>query len=292
MFTIRQAERRQAKLRLALTGVSGSGKSLGAINIAAGMGKKFVVIDTEHKSADLYADVAKYDVLTLDKPFTPEKYIQAINHCEQQGYEIIIVDSLSHAWAGEGGVLDMHEAATQASSSKNSYMAWKDVTPWQNKLVNTIIQSPAHIITTLRVKTHHDLIDVGGKKRPVKIGLAPIQKEGLEYEFTCVLSLDKDSYLYTSSKDRTNIFEGKHEKLSIETGKRIMEWLENGKSSEEVKQDEIRILHEQLVSSMTLESLRSAYKNAREKYPSEADAFLKIANERSELLKADGGMVS
>lgn len=292
MFTIRQAERRQAKLRLALTGVSGSGKSLGAINLAAGMGKRFVIIDTEHRSADLYANVAKYDVLTLDKPFTPEKYIQAINYCESQGYEIIVVDSLSHAWAGEGGVLDMHEAATQASSSKNSYMAWKDVTPWQNRLVNTIIQSTSHVIVTLRVKTHHDLVDVGGKKRPVKIGLAPIQKEGLEYEFTCVLSLDKDSYLYTSSKDRTGIFEGKHEKLSQETGKKIMEWLESGKSMEESRQEEISLLKEKLISCVTLESLRSAFRSAKDSYPAESESFLKIANERSELLKAEGEMVS
>jgi hypothetical protein len=292
MFTIRQAERRQAKLRLALTGTSGSGKSLGAINLAAGMGKKFVVIDTEHRSADLYADVAKFDVLTLDKPFTPEKYIGAINYCEKQGYEIIVVDSLSHAWAGEGGALDMHDAATQASSSKNSYMAWKEITPWQNRLVNTIIQSSAHIIVTMRVKTHYDVVDVGGKKRPIKIGLSPIQKEGMEYEFTAVLSLDKDSYLYTSSKDRTQIFEGKHEKLSQETGKKIMDWLESGKSIEESEKEEILELREKLIGCTTLELLRNAFKLAREKYPNESEGFLKIANERSELLKAEGGMVS
>jgi AAA domain len=292
MFSIRQAERRQAKLRLALTGTSGSGKSLGAINLAAGMGKKFVVIDTEHRSADLYADVAKFDVLTLDKPFTPEKYIQAINYCESQGYEIIIVDSLSHAWSGEGGALDMHDAATQASPSKNSYMAWKEITPWQNKLVNTIIQSTAHIIVTMRVKTHYDVVDVGGKKRPIKIGLSPIQKDGLEYEFTCVLSMDKDSYLYTSSKDRTSIFEGKHEKLSQDSGKRIMEWLESGKSIEESQKEEISMLRDNLISCVTLESLRSVFKMAKDKYPSEANSFLKIANERSELLKAEGEMVS
>src|SRR5690349_7608080 len=102
-FIIRKAERRQAKLKLALIGVSGSGKSLGAINIAKGMGGKFVVIDTEHGSADIYAKVADYDVLTLDKPFTPEKYINAIRACEDAGYTTIIIDSLSHAWAGEGG---------------------------------------------------------------------------------------------------------------------------------------------------------------------------------------------
>jgi hypothetical protein len=292
MFTIRQAERRQAKLRLALTGVSGSGKSLGAINLASGMGKKFVVIDTEHRSADLYAHIAKYDVLTLDKPFTPEKYIQAINYCESQGYEIIIVDSLSHAWAGEGGVLDMHDAATQASARKNSWTAWKDVAPWQNKLINTVIQSPAHIILTLRVKTHYDVVDVDGKKKPIKIGLSPIQKEGLEYEFTCVLSMDKDSYLYTSSKDRTGMFEGRHEKLSQETGKKIMEWLESGKSIAESNSEEIAALREQMIQCATIESLREIFRSAREKYPAEAESFLKIADDRSKLLKATGDMVS
>jgi hypothetical protein len=292
MFQIRKAERRQVKLRLALTGVSGSGKSLGAINLAKGMGGKFVIIDTEHTSADLYTHVADYDVLTLDKPFTPEKYIQAINQCEKHGYEIIIVDSLSHAWSGEGGALDMHDAATQASSSKNSYMAWKEITPWQNKLINTIIQSPAHIITTMRVKTHYDVVDIGGKKRPVKIGLAPIQKDGLEYEFTCVLSLEKDSYLYTSSKDRTGIFEGNHEKLSESSGKKIMEWLSCGKSMKEVEQEEISLLTNNITNCETIEALRVLFKNAKEKYPKHEDVFLKIANERSQLLKATEGTIS
>jgi len=292
-FIIRKAERRQVKLRLALTGVSGSGKSLGAINLAVGMGKKFVIIDTEHNSADLYTRVAEYDVLMLDKPFTPEKYIQAINQCESLGYEIIIVDSLSHAWAGEGGALDMHDAATQASASKNSYMAWKEITPWQNKLVNTIIQSPAHIITTMRVKTHYDIVDVGGKKRPIKIGLAPIQKEGLEYEFTVVLSMDKDSYLYSSSKDRTNIFEGKHEQLSQETGKRVIEWLNDGRSMEDVEREEVTGLIADINNSASIEALRSIFKSAKERYPARSDEFTKIATERSQLLKSNSeGMVS
>lgn len=284
MFHIRKAERRQAKLRLALTGVSGSGKSLGAINIASGMGGKFVIIDTEHKSADLYARVADFDVLLLDKPFTPEKYINAINYCEHRGYEIIIVDSLSHAWSGEGGVLDMHEAATQASSSKNSYMAWKDVTPWQNKLVNTIIQSPAHIITTMRVKTHHDIVDINGKKRPIKVGLAPIQKEGLEYEFTIVLALDKDSYLYTSSKDRTGLFEGNHEKLSKSTGNRIMEWLMDGKSQEQVDSEEIEHIKLSLMMANTIEALRTEYSSAKKRFPKLEPEFLLISTERNKQL--------
>ena len=122
MFNIRKAERRQAKLRLALIGVSGCGKSIGAINIALGMQQKFVVIDTEQKSADLYANIADFDVLTLDKPFTPDRYIEAIKQCEKAGYETIIIDSLTHAWSGEGGVLDIQDNVTQASRTKNSYL--------------------------------------------------------------------------------------------------------------------------------------------------------------------------
>jgi hypothetical protein len=292
MFQIRKAERRQAKLRLALMGVSGSGKSVGAINLAAGMGGKFILIDTEHRSADLYAHLADFDVINLDKPFTPEKYVQAINYCEERGYETIIIDSLSHAWSGEGGALDMHDMATNASPSKNSYMAWNEVTPWQNKLVNTIIQSPSHIIVTLRVKTHYDLVDIQGKKKPIKIGLAPIQRAELEYEFTTVLSIDKDSHLCTSSKDRTEIFEGKHEKISKETGRKIIEWLNNGKSFKEVEKEEVGKFTQDLESCSTMESLRTTFRIARDKYPSHYDSFLKICNERSQLLNPIGEMSS
>lgn len=285
-LVIRKAERRQAKLRLALTGVSGSGKSLGAINIAAGMGGKFVIIDTEHNSADLFSHVADYDVITLDKPFTPEKYLQAIDIAEKAGYTTIIIDSLSHAWAGEGGALDMHEAATQASASKNSYTAWKDITPWMNKLINAIIQSPLHIISTIRVKTHYEIVDVNGKKKPVKMGLEPIQKKDIEYEFTTVLTIDKDSHLYASSKDRTGIFEGKHETLSRDTGKQIMEWLNDGKSQDQVQREEITRFTNDMHNSETVEALRSVFKIAKEKYPAETENFTKIATERSQLLKA------
>ncbi len=284
MFNIRKAERRQAKLRLALTGVSGSGKTLGAINLASGMGGKIVVIDTEHKSADLYANVAEYDVLNLDKPFTPEKYIQAIQHCEDAGYNIIIIDSLSHAWAGEGGALDMHDNFTQASTSKNSYVAWKEVTPWQNKLINTIIQSSSHIIVTMRVKTQYEVLDNNGKKKIIKIGLAPIQREGMDYEFTTVLSLDKDSYLYTSQKDRTQIFEGNHERLSKETGKKLMEWLMSGKSNEEIEKEEIDQLKRNLEKAETIEVLRELYKKARNKFPKMSQDFLEISTQRNKEL--------
>jgi hypothetical protein len=284
MFSIRKAERRQAKLRLALIGVSGCGKSLGAINIASGMNQKFVVIDTEQKSADLYANVADFDVLTLDKPFTPDRYIEAIKQCERAGYETIIIDSLSHAWSGEGGVLDIQDTVIQASRTKNSYTAWKEVTPLHNKLVNAILHSTSHIIVTMRVKTHYEVVSENGKAKPIKIGLSPVQREGMDYEFTTVLDIDKDSHLYTSSKDRTQLFEGKHDKLTLETGKALLEWLNDGRSIKDVEAEEIEKIKNEMQMSMTLDKLRNEYSIAKKKYPHMEEEFLIIANDVKEKL--------
>ncbi len=286
-FIIRKAERRQAKLRLALTGVSGSGKTIGAINLAKGMSTRFVLIDTERKSADLYSHLADFDVLQLEKPFTPEKYIEAIHYCEEQEYELIIIDSLSHAWSGEGGVLDMQDNATKASSSKNSYTAWREVTPWQNKLVDAMLQSPAHIIATMRAKTHHDFVSDNGRMRPVKVGLAPVQREGMDYEFTVVLDIDKDSHLYNASKDRTQLFEGRPDKISVETGKKLINWLNEGRSIEEIEQEEIDHIKNTMLSA-TLDELRKEYVNAKTKYPKRESEFLQIANERKLALQNGG----
>lgn len=283
-FIIRKAERKQAKLRLALIGVAGCGKTTGAINIAAGMGGKTVIIDTERKSADLFCHLADYDVLDLEKPFTPEKYIKAIHQCESSGYEIIIIDSLSHSWSGEGGVLDMQDNATKASVSKNSYMAWREVTPWHNKLIDTMLQSSAHIIVTMRAKTQYEVINENGKLKPVKIGLAPVQRDGMDYEFTTVLDIDKESHLYSSSKDRTQLFEGKHEQLSRQTGEMLIKWLNDGRPLSEIEKDEIKSIKNKMLSS-TLEELRNVYSSARKKYPHRELELLHIANERKSILE-------
>jgi AAA domain len=286
MFTVRKAEKRKAKLRLALVGVGGSGKSIGAINIAIGMNKKFVVIDTENTSADLYASIGDFDVLELEKPYTPERYISAIQHCEKLGYGLIIIDSLSHAWSGEGGALDMHTKETEASRSKNSYMAWGKITPLHNRLINTMLQSACDIIVTMRAKTHYEIIDDGGRKRPVKLGLAPVQREGMDYEFTTVLDIDKDTHLYTCSKDRTQLFDGKHEKLSQETGKKLIEWLNDGKDVEQEQQEDVERIKKIMMSS-TLEGLRKEYSSAKNKYPHLEKEFLKIANERKSVIESE-----
>lgn len=224
-----KAERKKAKLRLALCGVSGSGKTYSALLMAQGIGGKVAMIDTENGSGELYANLCEYDVCQITAPYTPEKYIAAIHEAESAGYNIIIIDSLSHAWAGEGGLLDKHDAISKASRSGNSYTAWREVTPIHNKLVDSILQSPCHIIASMRSKTAYEVVDDGsGKKAPKKIGMAPVQRDGMEYEFTVVMDLAVESHIATASKDRTGMFDGQYFKPSMETGKQLLGWLESG----------------------------------------------------------------
>lgn len=229
MFT--KAERKKAKLRLALCGPSGSGKTFSALLIAQGLapGGKIALIDTENGSGELYSDVADYDVATLRPPFIPSRYMELIRGAEQAGYAVLVIDSLSHAWAGEGGILDMHDKAMLASRSQNSFAAWREVTPQHNALVEMILGANLHIITTMRTKTAYDMVDDGaGKKKPVKIGLAPVQRDGMEYEFTAVLDLSVEGHVATASKDRTRLLDGKHFVPTPATGETLKDWLESG----------------------------------------------------------------
>ena len=149
---IRKAERRKAKLRLGITGPAGSGKTYGALQIAFGLGGKIVLIDTENGSGDLYAGLGDYDVCTLEAPYSVQKYLEAINLCEKSGYNVIIIDSLSHAWAGAGGLLDMQG---HLADNMNSFSAWRKVTPLHNKLIDAMLSSKCHIIATMRSKTDY-----------------------------------------------------------------------------------------------------------------------------------------
>ena len=224
------ATRRKARLRLGIMGPSGSGKSWGALEVAAGLAPmdKVFVVDTERGSASLYADKGGFQVCELTDDFSPATYTAAIKAAEGAGAEVIILDSLSHAWEGVGGALDMVEAATARSKSGNSYTAWKEVTPAHRALVDAILQSPAHIIATLRVKTEYVIEkDERGKSMPRKVGLAPIQRAGLEYEFSVFLDLN-DAHMATPSKDRTGLFDGKVFQLGRDTGAKLKAWLESG----------------------------------------------------------------
>ncbi len=224
-----KAVRQKSKLRLALMGVSGSGKTYSALRLAKGLGGKIAFIDTESGSAQLYSNIADFDVLELGPPYTPTSYVNAIRAAEEADYEVLIIDSLSHAWAGEGGVLDRVEKITEASRSKNSFQAWNKGTKEQNMLVDKILSSNLHVICCIRSKTAYEIVEDNGKKRPVKFGLAPVQRDNLEYEFSLVMDISRDNHLATVSKNRTDLFNDEVPFMITEdTGKQLNKWLDSG----------------------------------------------------------------
>ena len=273
---IRKAERRRAKLRLALVGPTGSGKSFSSLQLGFGLGGKVGLIDTENGSGDLYADVGDYDIIPLDAPYTVSKYRDAIREFEQAGYSVIIIDSLSHAWVGEGGLLD--KQGRLAAKGGNSYTAWREVTPDHNRLVEQMLRSPAHIIATMRVKTEYVLeTNDKGRQVPRKVGLAPVQRDGLEYEFTVVLDIEAN-HVATAGKDRTRLFDGWADRISPETGKMLLNWLNTGAEPEVAPKkrtaaDFLAELHPRLMSIASEEEFE-----AIEKEPGVQWAFKNLSN--------------
>lgn len=234
--SLRKATRQKAKMRLGVSGPSGTGKTYSALKIASGMTSldKVAVIDTENGSADLYAHLGPYSVLPITAPYEPEKYIAAIKECERAGMEVIIIDSITHEWNGKGGCLEIHEAEVQKMRIPNSFTAWAKVTPRHQAFIDAILQASVHIITTVRSKTDYVLTEKNGKQIPQKVGLSAVTRDGFEYELTLSLDLDID-HKASASKDRTGLFMGSPGFIpSEETGKKILQWCESG--AEPIKQ--------------------------------------------------------
>jgi len=223
-----KATKRKARARIALAGPPGSGKTWTGLLFASVLGDKVAVIDTERGSASKYADAFQFDTIELTT-FEAEKYIEGIEAASAAGYDVLVIDSLSHAWAGKGGMLERVDNIAARSQSKNSYTAWRDATPVQNRLIDTILQAPMHIIATMRTKTEYVIEDDSrGKKVPRKVGLAPVQRDGVEYEFDVVGDMDPENRLIVS-KTRCPALTG----LVIEKpGKAVAEtikaWLTDG----------------------------------------------------------------
>jgi len=227
MLQLRKATRQKAKIRLGLSSVSGGGKTYSSILIAKGLATsmdKIALIDTENRSGDLYANLGDYNVITLEAPYTPERYIEAITACENAGMEVIIIDSITHEWDGKGGILEISNSMTG-----NSYTNWAKLTPRHQSFIDKILQCKAHVITTVRRKQDYEMTtNSQGKLVPQKVGLKEVTREGFEYELTVNLELDTN-HNATTSKDRTGLFIDKPEfKPSEETGKLLLDWCENG----------------------------------------------------------------
>ncbi|HHT9107106.1 MAG TPA: ATP-binding protein [Candidatus Wunengus sp. YC63] len=226
-----KAEKSLTKARICISGPAGSGKTYSSLIIATGLGSRIALIDSEHGSGALYSDKFNYDILRLSPPFECKKYIEAIKEAESCGYDVLIIDSLSHGWAGEGGLLDMKDKIIQ-SGKGNDWTAWRYVTPLHNQLVESILQSKCHIIATARSKMKYAPEEENGKIKKVrKIGLDPVLREGMEYEFTIVFDLSNE-HVATSSKDRTSLFDGQFFIPGKETGQKILSWLKQGSNNQ------------------------------------------------------------
>lgn len=226
-MAIRQATRKSAKLRLGIGGISGSGKTLGALKLAHGMTgdwKKICVIDTEHGSADCYADLGPYDVVPIDR-YSPQDYIDAIAEVVDSGrYEVMIIDSISHEWNGKDGCLELVDRIAEDGGG-STFTAWREVTRAHNSFVQAWLNAPLHVIATLQKKDAYDT-DRGkdGKIRPKKIGLKNIQRDGLDYEFTVLLDIALNHYC-TAVKDRTQLLDGRMRfHLDEEVGRLLRDW--------------------------------------------------------------------
>lgn len=232
MIQFKKATKHQAKLRLALIGLAGSGKTYSALAIGTSLveGGRVALIDTERGSASLYADKFSFDTLDLES-HSPDSYVEAIEAAEEAGYDVIVIDSLSHAWAGKDGALEQVDKIAKREGKSNNFTAWRDVTPKHNKLVDAIISCKAHVVVTMRSKMEYSLEkDDKGKSSVKKIGLAPIQREGLDYEMTVVGDMNLDHTLViTKSRclgavEVGEVIERPGEKIAL----KLRAWLNSG----------------------------------------------------------------
>lgn len=223
---LRTAERKRVKLRLNIASPSGFGKTYGALLLAYGITgnwQKIAVIDTENDSASLYAHLGQFETISLQPPYSPSRYIKAIKMAEEAGMEVIIIDSITHVWKGQGGLLEYQNALG------GRYQDWAKATPLYQQWLNTILQSPCHVITTCRKKQAYNIITEGNKTKVEKAGLDDEIRDGYEYEMTLALEITNDQHMVKASKDRTGLFTGKPAFIiTPETGKLIAEWCNEG----------------------------------------------------------------
>lgn len=245
---IKKAVKEQIFLRIGCAGPSGSGKTYSSLVLAqkfASSPDKIVLIDTERRSSLLYAGDFDFQVIELAPPYSPARYREAIKAAEEYGAEVLIIDSLTHAWAGEGGMLEEHDK--WSAKEKNSFAAWRHITPDHNRLVDSLLAFPGHVIATMRTKSQYEITeDSRGKKAPKKIGLAPIFRDGIEYEFTLVFDLDIEGNLASASKDRTKLFMGQApHQITIDTAQQLIDWMEGGITVKEAILNEINAANDE-----------------------------------------------
>lgn len=262
------AQKQQSKLRMTIDGPAGSGKTYTALRfahaIAARTGGKIAVVDTERGSASKYVGEApdgipwQFDVLELTQ-FSPERYTEAVLAAGRAGYSVLVIDSLSHAWEGVGGALEIKDRIA-GSSNENSFTAWRHVTPLHNRMIDTILQSPMHVITTMRSRTEYVAETTNGKITGVRrVGLAPVQRPGMEYEYDLVCDMDW-AHIMTVAKSRCPLVADMQvEKPGPEFIQIVLDWLDGKGSPALVKPaPKPQITLDQLLEQFDAESIMTA----------------------------------
>ena len=245
-ITLKKAQRKKVKLKIGISAPSGGGKTASALILAYGLvhgehpdwsdeeiWDKIAIIDTENGSGELYAncrigmtDIGSYNAIGLEPPFEVPKYIEAINACKSAGIEVCIIDSLSHAWSGRGGLLE--KQGNEAKRTGNSYTAWRPITKLYNDLLDCILQTDMHMICTMRSKmAYTQEKDDKGKTTVKKMGLEPIQREGTSYEFSMMIEIDAEHQAFVS-KDRTGVIDGQYFVMTPDVGIKLAKWLDGG----------------------------------------------------------------
>lgn len=226
-FTFQKAERKKVKLKIGITGPSGSGKSYSALRLARGIAGKagrVALINTERNRGEIYATEFEYDMLDLVPPFSPERFIQALDAALAGGYDVVIIDSASHEWIGEGGILHMAD-----KMQGNSFANWAKLTPRHDAFIDRITSSDVHVIVCMRGKDEYVLEeDEKGKQVPRKIGLGSRQRDGFEYEFHVAFNLDMQ-HTATVAKDNSHLFDGTYKMLTEEDGVALIAWATSGR---------------------------------------------------------------
>ena len=283
---LQKATRKKSKLRLNISGPAGAGKTMSALKMAKGLvsdWSKIAVIDTENGSASLYSHLGEFLTIDLQAPFTPERYIQAIDMCIEGGIECIILDSSSHEWSGSGGCIEINEHLAQTKFKGNTWSAWSQTTPRHEAFVQKVLQCPVHVITCTRSKMETVMTD---DKKVKKLGMKDIQREGWEYELTVSLNVDRDTHTAIASKDRTELFEGKDPFVITEkTGELIRQWCEQGIDVDGKRKEELASAIAALELADTAQDLTNLKKTTPAYIVSDA-SFIEAGKKRYEVIIA------
>lgn len=223
-MTFVKAKKEKIWTKVLLGGSSGSGKTYSALRLATGLAKKcgsgIAAIDTEAGRIRYYANEFDFSDMQLTEPFTPEKYIEAINEAVNSGFKVLIIDSISHEW---NYCVDIHD-----KMPGNSWTNWSKITPRHDAFMEKILQAPIHIIATVRGKDEYVLEEKNGKQTPKKVGLGFKQRDGVEYNYTATFNIAQDTHIAEATKDNTHIFEGRYEVLTEKDGEALYDWANTG----------------------------------------------------------------